>query len=239
MTCLSNTADQLRVIEPYLASLYYPFRVKIIFGCDALQEPTEGREGQSKQKNLREAVGSAWIHSWLPDCASQHKPADCFNILHEIDFRAFPQDCYALEMLYRDYGWDPYWKESASSESFPGAKHWFSGERPDGLPRYFPDWLKKFPDTRQTGDLSVLANEWMRQTHRLTTAAHRWTTPKRPNGSGELICFSWKPFNKGAAGIGKPSTHRGKPARWNGMWGITTRCARKILEIWACLQSGF
>ena len=193
---------------------------------------------EAPKKKQIEAVGAAWFSSWLPDAASAEKPDDCFNILHEGDWRAYKQDCFALEQYYKDQHWDPEWSYNVDGSAHPAASHWWEGKRADGVPRHFPNWLRKAPEHIDSVDLSTLANNWFRNTHCIATAAHRWVTEERPQGSGELICFAWKACNQGVPGMGGvSSTHYYKPARWNGFWGITTRCARKMLEIRVTLPS--
>ena len=158
------------------------------------------------------------------------------NILHEGDWRAFPHCCYALEEYYAENNWAwevPEHERCNLNEDHPlHPRHWSLNEgHPDGLPRILPNWMRLHTNAR--GNLENSANNWFRNLHCICTAAHRWRPTTRPNGSGDVIAFGWK---RGCRGVrahggdnGTPS-NLDKPARWNGMWGITTRAARIMLE---------
>lgn len=232
VSVLSSEMDQMKVMEPYLPVLYWPFRVKLILGPAGVLEPIELGVAESMKKNTSGATGEAWMSSWLLDCARADKPADCFNILHESDFRLYIQDCYALEKLYDDRGWAFDWSDHDNNMyagGHPAHDDNWEDPHPDGAPSYFPTWLR-MPSGMPKAKAEDISNDWMRKLHCLVTAAHRWKTPARPNGSGDFIVFSWKGCTKGGPTFSR-SWRKDKPARWTGMVGCTTACARKILYL--------
>ena len=237
VSVLGNETDQIKVVEPYFSALYFPYKPKRIFGVAAVQEPLDPQMGvRTPNQNCTRAVGEFWVSSFLPDCASPDKPPECMNLLHEGDFRVWPQDCYALERLYEEKGWDWNWLDGPPyPEGHPAHEDHWPDKHPDGMPNCFPVWLRKATGMAGEPDISSKTNKFMEQIHNLCTAAHRWVTRERPQGSGNVICFSWKPGTKGGPGFPRQD-RQDRPARWNGFWGITTRAARQmlhILELWS------
>lgn len=221
----------MKVCEPYLTCLYHPMKVKFVYGPAAMKEPLDPQNRvNTRNQNFVRAVGEYWFSSFLPDCAAPEKPDECMNIIHEGDWRAFIQDCYALEELYEDNGWDWWWSDEWFPEDHPRHPIWWEGQRTDGMPRYFPNWLVKAESVQRVTDQGDLSNAFVTQIHNICTAAHRWVTEKRPQGSGDVICFAWKGGCNGGPGFRK-TDRQDFPSRWNGMWGITTRAARQILKI--------
>ena len=95
----------MKVVEPYLVTLHHPFKVKVMYGCTALHEPMDPEHRiRTLNQSCARAVGEFWMNSWLPDCAAPERPDECMNLKHEGDWRAFVQDCYALEQYYKEKG---------------------------------------------------------------------------------------------------------------------------------------
>ena len=221
----------MKVMEPYMSSLFYPFKVKYMFGCTAIHEPVDGVVVRTSNQNFVRAVGDFWFSSWLPDAAAPENSPDTVNILAEADWRAYVQDCYALEQFYEEKGWSIDWEDGPPyPEGHPANSDFWTNEREDKMPTCFPTWLLKAQGIQGNPDMSTLVNPFVKQLHVILTKAHRWITDGRPNGSGGVVNLA----SKSGIRAGKywpASTQTNKPHRWNGLWAITTKAARKILQV--------
>ena len=134
----------MKVMEPYMSSLFYPFKVKYMFGCTAIHEPVDGVVVRTSNQNFVRAVGDFWFSSWLPDAAAPENSPDTVNILAEADWRAYVQDCYALEQFYEEKGWSIDWEDGPPyPEGHPANSDFWVHQREDKMPTCFPTWLHK------------------------------------------------------------------------------------------------